>query len=397
MKRRKLDTVSECADVCKGIKTLLSDMMKAKCESGSNAPVGISSLNAKGIALLLDLKTASRKIDDELETQNAELQEYSTRLEELNTKLSLVTYEKELHQQEVVECTSFKSISAESLDLLPLESFLALNEKASVHNEHQLLVERLNFELIHRKRLTAKAEALKEKRKRAAEAKAVAAKQLLATETKFKSLHKTSTPFNQYIPLLPSKFFRGTQKSQCLPPPLYLLYNQAGTFREFFDKDVEVEVLGDIQQAISYEQVKNPGIGTAELCIPHPLQVLICISTTTAKFAIEFYYYPHLKFVTAWTSSGDIVLPYLFPRDSGDTIPSATLHMLGESEGTNISNFTHLLKGRPYMWAQCVCGLTKLDTIPPWGASNEGVNVQTTQQDLAGQSLSLVIKQIKKR
>lgn len=111
---------------------------------------------------------------------------------------------------------------------------------------------------------------------------------------------------------------------------------------------------------------------------------------------IEFSYYPLLKLVTARALRGDRVadevLMTLFPGDEGDNIPMGTSYLLADGEESNINTFTQLM-GRPFTWAQCVCGLSRLDT----GFNLADLKKAQTPQDLAGQSIQSVFKQIREK
>jgi len=180
----------------------------------------------------------------------------------------------------------------------------------------------------------------------------------------------------------------------------------------FFDNDLAIEVQGDLQEVINLDQINylssvangksrdTQSTNIKELCIPHPLKVVVHFNALADqnRHSVEFFFYPHLKFTSARACSpyDEFALTTLYPNDAGNTVPSATSHILNEVESFQLHNFNQLIFGRPFMWAQTLCGFSRHE-IGCGTQPTEEVRAIHVTQDFMRINTNMILNQIKEK
>ncbi|XP_050520529.1 THO complex subunit 5 homolog isoform X2 [Daktulosphaira vitifoliae] len=317
-------------------------------------------------------------------------------------------------KKEISKCLQYKSIDSE-IDLVPLESF---SKVANLSNEdiekfqngsmseHELHVKRLQYELEQRQTQQKQCDEVEKNKEKILFEIQEESRILQGILPMLKDIHSASLPLQQCFGLDPCQVKSYPDNVNLLPKPLYYLYIQTDAFREATNKSVLVSTDGDEEEARRFDANKNQAIeinSDEELDMPkpkkrhhkksridtkdvqqrslltkHPLSVKLTINLqNSTQFVIEFFYLVNLNIVTvtvtsSWSGfsssysrellSPISILDSLFPGDNGNESPNiVNYHQLDEMT----AEFNSLDVGKPYIWAQNICGLDFLNCDKP--------------------------------
>jgi len=379
--------VEKCHHLCLQLRSLLNLLNNKKNNKNNNThnqPNITEMMN-----IVLQLSQVARNVEEGVNEGLVEVEKGRREVESVNEGWEVLCYEKEVCLKEIASCQSARFDES---------SVVSLNGPSPMNIEdgHQAMLARLNAELDQRKRLVAQADALRESVKTLQDDKAAKTRMLEVLESKLKPLAKNSSAFQQYISILPKKVSK-PQFVQHLPTSLYVLYQQACTYCEYFDNEIVVDIAGDLQDAIKFDianssTTKVPPQSTSELYKIHPLSVVLhfCDASRQKTLKVHFAYYINPTFLTAKGEdpSTDALLANLFPNDDGSDIPSPPFL------GWNAKEYE--LVGRPYKWLQWLGGLpSSWFRIEP--NSQSPTLPSSSAQDHVQYSLPVVMKQLKEK
>lgn len=305
-------------------------------------------------------------------------------------------------------------------------------------DEHQLRLSRLEWELTQRKQLSSLCDELSESKKGVASN--IESKQLRLDNLapQLRTILDASKPLQDSLGLALDKIHHEHQKAGLLPSPLYVLYAKTTAYRDAYDVQLSVNVLGDedeakrinnqegVQDSDSDQETQLEGVPDeglvhkkrhhriskearqeekkTKILERHPLSVEIIIYVKNdIKLMLRFYYMTLLKIVTVESQletsqtaggvgAGDMllsesILRVLYPNDLGSESPNpANYYHLSRH---NFGPFSSLGLGMAYKWAQHMAGLHFIST----NAREEKIS----NNELAHNSVENVIKEIKRR
>ncbi|XP_014367181.2 THO complex subunit 5 homolog [Papilio machaon] len=285
------------------------------------------------------------------------------------------------------------------------------------NDEHQLQLARLEWELRQRRELAGACNELVSSKERVSAAIAAARSRLVALAPHLRDVLKATKPLQECLALRLDEKRDETRAASLLPPPLFLLYANASAYSDVLGPaHVTVGISGDEDEARRLDQLntsiendilvsndsdsdqdnndddqvekKKRYHRTAKISKEekaeakkkqvlqkHPLnvQVSVKIEDGTALNLI-FFYLVNLKVVVvkfimsfprpitgvsaADVLNSDSILNELYPGDNGNDSPHpATTYLLNAAGVTeHFQNFIPEV-GRPYIWAQRMCGL----------------------------------------
>ncbi|CAK8674036.1 unnamed protein product [Clavelina lepadiformis] len=292
-------------------------------------------------------------------------------------------------------------------------------------NKHKQTLSRLGWELEQRKRLSGKLELLQKTRDDVVEEIGLKKQKLQTLSPHLQALLKSSFPLQESFNLPLDYIRKQHELANLLPRPLYALFLQAKAYQEACDKLLAVTIEGDssVAQVLLHRTMKedkkfclsaeggedsdsdleekdyqdsrrglksrrsneqkmesdSPVLYDVLHC--HPLSVILNLDVEQngPTLQLKFFYFTTLNFVTVKTCklsgytsgdplpsspllSGDNLLQCLLPSDYGLTCPNPSAVYLLEKSSLQIEESVFEF-GRPYIWAQKLCGLEFLLNI----------------------------------
>ncbi|CAH2096107.1 unnamed protein product [Euphydryas editha] len=321
-------------------------------------------------------------------------------------------------------------------------------------NEHQLQLARLEWELRQRRELAGACNELVASKERVAAAIAAARSRLDALSPHLRDVLKATKPLQECLALRLDEKRDETRAATLLPPPLFLLYANASAYSDALGaKNITVGISGDEDEAKRLEQLLNveselvvsndsdsdqenndedqsetkkkrhhrsikiskeekAEAKKKEVLKKHPLNVQVTIKNNDGTaLNLIFSYMLHLKIVVvkftmnfskpvtgvsaADVLNGDCILKELYIGDTGDDSPHPATAYLLNAAGIS-EEFRHFIPevGKPYIWAQRMCGLDFMVVATDTQKSNK--NLQPCQS-LSVASVENFIFTLKKR
>lgn len=297
--------------------------------------------------LFIDLKRKNRQVQFETEKQKNETSKQKHHLDQLNQELNSLLYEKEYLLREIQRIKDYKSKQALT-EVISEEEFAARAPGQGVVDEHQKLLNRLNFELQERKNLCKQLDELKARKKVFADHNLKKKTRLDGLQSCVKTISKAVVPIEGFVPLQVPKQNKQNNLAYYLPFPLYNLYYQAYVYKEAFEgAKMELSVLGNVDDVVGD---KSRTVDKTKIYQPHPLSVSLepIVADVQRSLKIKFEFLEALNLVVVSTNDGmESVLINLFPNDSGLISPNPAAQEFKLEEN---------VKGRPYKWAQWLGG-----------------------------------------
>ncbi|KAJ2949172.1 hypothetical protein O0L34_g6113 [Tuta absoluta] len=291
-------------------------------------------------------------------------------------------------------------------------------------DEHQLQLARLDWELRQRRELAGACNELVASKERVAAAIAAARSRLDALAPHLRDVLKATKPLQECLALRLDEKRDEARAAGLLPPPLFLLFANASAYSDVLaTKVVTVGISGDEDEARRLDQLSsveselvvsndsdsdqdNPDedhrdhqkkkrhhrtakiskeekaeAKKKEVLKKHPLSVQVTVKTQDGTgLTLIFSYLLHLKVVVvkftvslpkpvtgvsaADVLNGHCILNELYQGDSGNDSPHPGTSYLLSAAGIK-EDFQHFISeiGRPYIWAQRMCGLDFMATI----------------------------------
>ncbi|KYR01350.1 hypothetical protein DLAC_01938 [Tieghemostelium lacteum] len=319
---------------------------------------------------------------------NKELNEKIKNSNSKNEQISSLEYQKVYLQSEIekLKNKSTFNIDDPSLGLIPFQEFknqYSLSEQTiyqSLPVEKQI-IQRLEWEYYKREMKLKELKSIKD--------------QIIETKLKNEKTNRTLKNFEDKIrnnidmqqiikPLQSNINIQSTEDSSELanhqihpllyesPLPLYTLFCEIKNFKSFFYRDLLVDIISTPhhqQDSSTSSSLPNSTVGVTNLK-PSTISIIFSlINSQQSKLVIQFFYYPTLKIITVLPTidqDSDRAHQFLTERfdrnDNGFMTPNTSNHYLFDSKPFNLKDYQ--LLGRPYKWAQFICGLSFLPEIP---------------------------------
>ncbi|KAF7091353.1 hypothetical protein CFC21_093945 [Triticum aestivum] len=363
--------------------------------------------------LLITLRQVNREILMEEDKVKGETEAAKAPVDSTTLRLHNLLYEKNHYVKAIRSCLDFQT-KHPGIDLVPEEEFhrtapADIRDKTlAADTAHDLMLKRLNFELVQRKELCERHEKLEQQKNSLLGTIANQKKFLSSLPSHLKSLKKASLPVQQQLGMLHTKKLKQHHAAELLPSPLYITYTQLLGQKEAFGENIEVEVNGSTKDAQTFaQQQAKQEMGTLanddsnrmdddaideeedaqrrrsrsrksskEASNPalayqlHPLKVVLHVYDTEDPgtkrrklITLRFEYLAKLNVVCVGSEDSDgmdsNILCNLFPDDTGLELP----HQMAKLYAGETPNFSEK-DSRPYKWAQHLAGIDFLPEVP---------------------------------
>ncbi|KAI4316697.1 hypothetical protein L6164_024652 [Bauhinia variegata] len=363
------------------------------------------------------LRQANRSILLEEDHVKMETERAKAPVDFTTLQLHNLMYEKSHYVKAIKACKDFKS-KYPDIELVPEEEFFLdapEDIKCSMlsnDSAHNLMLQRLNFELFQRKELCRLHEKLEQQKKSLLETIANRKKFLSSLPSHLKSLKKASLPVQNQLGIMHTKKLKQQHSAELLPPPLYVIYSQLLAQKEAFGESIDLEITGNLKDAQAFarnQAYKDNGHSTEvessklEDDAPdeeedgqrrrkrprriqgkenldqvgifqiHPLKVTLHVYDEEVSdpksgklITLKFEYLVKLNIVCVGIETSNEgpeidILCNIFPDDTGLELPHQSAKLfLGDA-----SMFRGNRTLRPYKWAQHLAGIDFLPEVSP--------------------------------
>lgn len=412
------DDIDTFRKTCKEIQMLVTEIDGLKAQNSHFESKAIKERRIKSTLLGTSLKRLNRHALLRSKAAKDQTHEMKQKVDILQLDLQNLLYEVMHMKKDIQKCTEFTS-KDEEIDLIDVESFYeeATPDISKVdvtrNDKHLQMLARLEWELFQRKKLaTLKSKLLRDK--------LLIDKELSKQNETLSSLQpsiaeilKATLPLQNQLCLKIDEKKIQYETALYLPRPLYVLYVHANAQCEGGEHDLNVAIDGDVKAAkallhnntlvLDEFEDSDPedenGYGDKEgnkrrkhiedktrarideqrrsILRKHPLQIHIKISCKgTLVLNLTLAYFTSMDIVTVTSSidyleegqctlqssssivSTESLLKSLFEEDDdGETIPNFSSQIKLEKLG--MQEFSAYISelGRPYRWAQRICGL----------------------------------------
>ena len=333
--------------------------------------------------------------------------EEKNKIDEYHLELQNLLYEISHLKKEINKCLEFRSLH-EEISLVSIDEFYAKappeisNPSVTKTSEHKLKLARLDWELIERQNMLERIKELENQID-------LREKQLKLKQNKLESLHpklnqiiEASKPTLEYFNTNFDEDCKMSEIVQYLPKPLFQLYAMMSAYRDTIDKEVSIEVCGDLDEAKRFslnesicldeddsdsdndeenyskkksksKSSKKKSSNRDKVFNVYPLRCQVVFNMKNyGQFEVEFFYLSILKIVTVKVSlrlskdlpivensilRGESVFSCLYEDDTGLESPNWANKILLNNMGiVSIEGYLKQI-GHPYRWAQMLCGL----------------------------------------
>ncbi|XP_059052131.1 THO complex subunit 5 homolog [Achroia grisella] len=423
--------------ICQDIRDLFSDIVALKAKNTEEAKDKINAKRIEASLHLVALKKLNRLEKVRTRAGRDALHKEKQRVDSTHLLLQNLLYEADHLNKEVTKCLQFKSKDEEIelvpiedfYENAPTE---ISRQEVTKTDEHQLQLARLEWELRQRRELAGACNELVASKERVAAAIAATRSRLEALAPHLKDVLKSTKPLQECLALRLDEKRDEARAASLLPLPLFLLYANGSAYSDALGaKTVTVGISGDEDDARRLEQLS---IVDSELVISndsdsdqennddehrdkkkrhhrsskiskeekaeakkkavlrkHPLSIQLSVKVADGTaLNLVFSYLLHLKFVVvkftvtlpkpvtgvsaADVLSGHCILNELYPADTGNDSPHpATTYLLNSAGIKEDFNYFISEVGRPYIWAQRMCGLDFMAAVLDKNKSNKVV------------------------
>lgn len=426
--------------MCQDLRKIFSNIEQLKEKNTKEAKDQITSLRVEASLLIVTLKKLNRLEKVRTRSGREALHKEKQRVDSTHLLLQNLLYEADHLDKEVTKCLQFKS-KDEEIELISLSEFYETapseisRREVTEKNKHELQLARLEWELRQRRELAGACNEVVASKERVCAAIAAAKSRLDALSPHLKDVLKSTKPLQECLALKLDEKHDEARAASLLPTPLFMLYANAKAYSDALGtKFVTVSISGDEDEAKRLDQSAsmNPQLDLSEsesdqenndddqpekkkrhhrttkvskeeraeakkrnILRKHPLNLQLSVTIEDGTgLNLVFFYLINLKIVvvkhtvilpkaTVGISAGDVlVLNSLYPGDPGDFSPHPATTFLLSSAGIS-GDFQQFIPelGRPYIWAQRMCGLDFMPT---------SVSEVLTKNANPSQSLSVV-------
>ncbi|XP_075978025.1 THO complex subunit 5 [Anticarsia gemmatalis] len=413
--------------ICQDVRQLFAEIAELKSKDTDEAREKINAKRIEASLNLVALKKLNRLEKVRTRAGRDALHKEKQRVDSTHLLLQNLLYEADHLNKEVTKCLQFKSKDEEielvSLDDFFKDAPSEISRPDLTKNdEHQLQLARLEWELRQRRELSSACNELVQSKERVAAAIAAARSRLDALVPHLRDVLKSTKPLQECLALRLDDKRDEARAASLLPPPLFLLFANVSAYSDALGaKTVTVGISGDEDEARRLEQLNNVDNDLVvsndsdsdqdnidddprekkkrhhrtakvskeekaeakkkEILKKHPLNVQVSVKVQDGTaLNLVFSYLLHLKIVVvkctvslpkpisgvsaADVLNGHCILNELYLGDSGSDSPHPATSYLLKAAGIT-EDFPHFISevGKPYIWAQRMCGLDFMATI----------------------------------
>lgn len=407
--------------ICQDIRHLFTEIAELKSKDTDEAREKITAKRIEASLNLVALKKLNRLEKVRTRAGRDALHKEKQRVDSTHLLLQNLLYEADHLNKEVTKCLQFKSKDEEielvSLSDFYEDAPAEISRPdLTKSDDHQLQLARLEWELRQRRELSSACNELVASKERVAAAIAAARSRLDALVPHLRDVLKSTKPLQECLALRLDDKRDEARAASLLPPALFLLFANVNAYSDALGaKTVTVGISGDEDEARRLQQInsvdndlvvsndsdsdqenndddqrgkKKRHHRTAkvskeekaeakkkEALKKHPLNVQVSVKVQDGTaLNLIFSYLQYLKIVVvkftvslpkpvAGVSAADVlnghcILNELYPGDSGIDSPHPATAYLLKSAGIT-EDFRHFIAevGKPYIWAQRMCGL----------------------------------------
>ncbi|CAH0585636.1 unnamed protein product [Chrysodeixis includens] len=413
--------------ICQDIRQLFAEIAELKAKDTNEAREKINAKRIEASLNLVALKKLNRLEKVRTRAGRDALHKEKQRVDSTHLLLQNLLYEADHLNKEVTKCLQFKSKDEEIELVAVEDFFKEAPAEISrpeltKNDEHQLQLARLEWELRQRRELSSACNELIASKERVAAAIAAARSRLDALLPHLRDVLKSTKPLQECLALRLDDKRDEARAASLLPSPLFLLFANASAYSDALGaKTVTVGISGDEDEARRLEQLNNVDSDLVvsndsdsdpenndddqnekkkrhhrnakvskeekadakkkEVLKKHPLSIQVSVKVPDGTaLNLIFSYLLHLKIVVvkftvslpkpitgisaADVLNGHCILNELYPGDTGcDSPHPATTYLLNAAGITE--DFQHFISelGKPYVWAQRMCGLDFMATV----------------------------------
>ncbi|XP_058462311.1 THO complex subunit 5 homolog [Malaya genurostris] len=403
---------------CDELRKLFDEIALLKKDNSDESKAKMAEKRIEGSLAFVTLKKLNRLDKVRIRDGKEALHKEKLRVDSNRLQLQNLLYEAEHLRKEVQRCYLFKS-QDEEIELVSVDEFysaapesISRPEKTKT-DEHARRIARLEWELHQRKELDALCKELHASKAKVAEEIISKTERLDSLAPRLKDLLAATRPLQEALDMPIEKGWEIQKTVRLLVQPLYMMYANVSAYGEACDQYLSTSVQGDEDEARQVELTGNLDCDSDEdaetdretrgsynrrksskqqdpmkqkrkaLIKPHPLSVTVTIKSKEGKqsLALMFQYLPNAGFVTvkcslinfevAGVAAGDVmsqenILNELFPDDNGECSPNPKTKFQLQEVGISMDKFLPMLKekdlGKPYKWAQELCGIEFVDS-----------------------------------
>ncbi|XP_014290535.1 THO complex subunit 5 homolog [Halyomorpha halys] len=428
--RDPADDLKLYKDACADFADCVMDITELKASKPEGWKDKINELRKEAAFITLIMKKLNRVEKTRTKISRERVNKERHQVDVAQLKLDNLLCEIQHLRREINKCLKFKSRPL-GIDLIPVQEFYdkspttVSKPEITKVDEHQLQLARLEWELTQRKELATLLNDLEDKKSHITEQIEKKEKDLNSLAPLIKEVLVVTQPLQDKLGISPFKSLPMSDYTSLLPEPLYFLYIQAVAFSDACDKDVSVDIKGNISEARRFkshllreeektseedseleegslsEAKKNSEAKRQKLFTKHPLSVILKILLKDgSKLDLQFNYYknlhvlaviPVLNLAPSLCSSShgllnsSTLLSNLFQGDSG--IESPNLKNYYQLKKVGLECFNNEKYGTPYVWVQRMGGLNFL-----------GIDGKVEpKQDVSRANMPVIIKELKRR
>jgi THO complex subunit 5 len=241
------------------------DRVKGLCEQirGGTAK-GENGAATAAELVLMDMKGASREVHLSIEATKKLSDTEKANFDSKSLQLHNLLYEKHHYQREIERCKDFRSRS-DDVELVDVEAFASaappeLQRAGDPAEPHQLMVDRLDFELLERQRLSREESVLVARRSELAATVRAKAAFLNELPTHLQAMRASSAALEQTFKTPVSVVRQQHSAARSLPAPLYVVFAQLEAYRDTADEAVSVTISGHVADAEAWYKVRNESV-----------------------------------------------------------------------------------------------------------------------------------------
>lgn len=424
------------------IESIIAKMLSIKKDGLSKSQ--LAELVTQMSLNFVSLRQANRSILIQEDHVKQETEHAKAPVDFTTLQLQNLMYEKNHYVKAIKACKDFKS-KYPDIELVPEEEFFRdapediKNSVISKDSAQNLMMKRLNFELLQRKELCKLNEKLEQQKKNLLETIANRKKFLSSLPSHLKSLKKASLPVQLQLGVLHTKKTKQKQLAELLPPPLYVLYSQLVAQKDAFGENIDLEIVGSVKDAQTFARQqanKDTGISTTQdnskveddapddeddgqrrrkrpkkvpakesldpagIYQAHPLKTVLHIHDDEASdsksklITLKFEYLLKLNVICVGIEGSNEgpennILCNLFPDDPGFELPHESAKLC---VGKTVV-FDEKRTSRPYKWAQHLGGIDFLPEVSPLSSGSYALVSEAAKHAATTSGLSVYRQQ----
>jgi len=414
------DIAIESSNLIQGLKwrTEVTERFKEKIneikmmQNNKNATkIVLNKAYRQGLLLCASIKKLNRVANMRVNKARNITHEEKNKIDEHHLELQNLLYEISHLQVEINKCLEFRSLD-EDVNLVSVDEFY-MNAPVDIskpdvtklpENVHKLKLARLDWELMERQNMLGRIKELETQIESSEQELKNKQNKLESLNPKLSNILEACKPTLDYFNTNFNENSVFSELVQHLPKPLYQFYMMMTSYRDTMDKEIQIDVYGDLEEAKRFDQndqitfddedsdsnddendndykkkkskskANKKKLSTREkLFKTFPLTCKLKMKIPSyGELSLEFFYLHYLKIVAAKIETNyekenfndgssmlknENMFNNLYPRDNGLESPNLANKFLFNNTGVkSIESYMKSI-GIPYKWCQILCGL----------------------------------------